>query len=167
MKNKNTIKKLAVFINLLLLAVIFTFSVVKEESCQQQTGFYLKLAPVDPRSIMQGDYMILNYEITDKALLNIRDNFINRGYINLKIDKNNIGQYVSVSQKPFNDENDKSKISVVFSFNGTDIDINVNSYMFQEGDSSLYSKAEYAQVILVKNKLRLKALTDKNFKPLH
>ena len=60
--------KIIVFINFLVLFIVFSFSVIQQENYQKQSGFYLKLAPVDPRSIIQGDYMELNYEICDRAL---------------------------------------------------------------------------------------------------
>lgn len=165
-KDKIFIKKILVAVNLLILAVAFGLSVIKQEKYIKQPVLYLKLAPVDPRSIMQGDYMVLNYEITDKALRDIRNGvFINKGYLNIKIDKNGVGEYTGISTAPVNDDN-KNMVSAYFTFNGMEIDININSYMFQEGDGEYYSKAEYAQVILVKNRLRLKKLTDKDFKVL-
>ena len=48
--------------------VITGFSARKEESYKKSENyFYLELTPVDPRSLLQGDYMTLNYDITDKA----------------------------------------------------------------------------------------------------
>ena len=86
---------------------------------------------------------------------------MSKGYINIEIDKNNIGRYISISEKP----QDKN-ISVYFTYNGLEIDININSFMFQEGERDIYSKAQYSEVIYTKNRLKLKRLLDKNFKKL-
>jgi len=44
------------------------------------------------------------------------------------------------------------------------MDIGVNSYLFQEGTGNRFQKAQYAEVIELKNgELRLKHLLDRNF----
>ena len=48
--------------------VITGFSAQKEESYKKlDSYFYLELRPVDPRSLLQGDYMTLNYDILDQT----------------------------------------------------------------------------------------------------
>ena len=50
--------------NLILVLAFFAFSVVQKETLiSKGTEVLLRLAPVDPRSLMQGDYMALNYQI--------------------------------------------------------------------------------------------------------
>ena len=64
----NSVKKILLIINIIILFVITGFSSMKEENYKKlDSYFYLELAPVDPRSILQGDYMTLNYDITDKV----------------------------------------------------------------------------------------------------
>ena len=49
--------------NLVLLLVYFNWSVYqKEQTLKEGQLVLLQLAPVDPRSLMQGDYMRLNYK---------------------------------------------------------------------------------------------------------
>mgnify|MGYP000272680232 FL=1 len=72
----NSIKKILLIINIVILFVVTGFSANKEESYKKlDSYFYLELAPVDPRSLLQGDYMTLNYDITDK----VRDFIYNNG----------------------------------------------------------------------------------------
>ena len=53
--------KVAVIMLVIILAVI-NFSIYsKEQHLKQGDTVYLKLAPVDPRSLMQGDYMALRF----------------------------------------------------------------------------------------------------------
>lgn len=70
------VKKILILLNILLMFSLTFMSAQKEESYKKREDyFYLRLSPVDPRSLMQGDYMILNYDITDRArsiLYNIR-----------------------------------------------------------------------------------------------
>ena len=46
------------------------------------------------------------------------------------------------------------------------MNINVNSYLFQEGTGDKYEDARYSKVVLVGDKLRLVDLRDKDFKEI-
>lgn len=74
------VKKILILLNILLMFSLTFMSAQKEESYKKREDyFYLRLSPVDPRSLMQGDYMILNYDITDRArsiLYNIRYDYV-------------------------------------------------------------------------------------------
>lgn len=48
---------------LLTLAIAAAVIVGKERVLRHGDVLYLRLAPVDPRSLMQGDYMALNFSI--------------------------------------------------------------------------------------------------------
>ena len=64
----NKMKKILIVVNIVLLFVITGFSAQKEESYKKlDSYFYLELRPVDPRSLLQGDYMTLNYDILDQT----------------------------------------------------------------------------------------------------
>lgn len=54
----NNVKKILLIVNIAMLFVITGFSAIKEEGYKKLDNyFYLELAPVDPRSLLQGDYM--------------------------------------------------------------------------------------------------------------
>lgn len=61
---------------------------------------YLKTTPVDPRDLLRGNYVNLNFEISrieDYSL----NHYFKKGYIILKTDENNIASYESFSaEKP-------------------------------------------------------------------
>lgn len=154
-------KKLLVVLNLILLIVVFGYSVIKEENNLKKNTFYIKTSPVDPRSLIQGDYMVLNYNITDSARIEAVN--IRKGYIRIKINDLKIAEFIRVDKEYMPPSN--NEISIQFQKNSSNIDIGVNSYLFQEGTGNKFQKAQYAEVIELKNgKLRLKFLLDKDFK---
>ena len=145
-------KKIFVVLNLLLLMLAFGYSVIKEERNLKQETFYIKTVPVDPRSLIQGDYMILNYDITESARKEARG--LRKGYIRVRINDLKVAEFVRVD----------NEISIQFHQNNSTMDIGVNSYLFQEGTGNRFQKAQYAEVIELKNgELRLKHLLDRNF----
>ncbi|WP_462425717.1 GDYXXLXY domain-containing protein [Fusobacterium varium] len=153
-------KKIFVVLNLLLLMIVFGYSVIKEEKNLKKATFYIKTVPVDPRSLIQGDYMVLNYDIAESARMEIGN--IRKGYIRIKINDLKIVEFIRIDEEYLPPSN--NEISIQFQKNGSNIDIGVNSYLFQEGTGNKFQKAQYAEVIELKNgKLRLKNLLDKDF----
>ncbi|MCI5724770.1 GDYXXLXY domain-containing protein [Fusobacterium sp.] len=151
---KTKMKTTLIIFNFILLLVLTSFSAFKEESYKKGDYFYLKLAPVDPRSLIQGDYMILNYEIVDElwARLNNTKNNMKVGYIVAKIDENKVAHFIDVVDKPFDDKN---LIFIKFKSNSYNIKINADSFLFQEGEAKTYENAKYSKVVIVNNVLRL------------
>lgn len=153
-------KKIFVVLNLLLLMIVFGYSVIKEEKNLKKATFYIKTVPVDPRSLIQGDYVVLNYDIAESARMEIGN--IRKGYIRIKINDLKIAEFIRIDEEYLPPSN--NEISIQFQKNGSNIDIGVNSYLFQEGTGNKFQKAQYAEVIELKNgKLRLKNLLDKDF----
>ncbi|PAU76134.1 GDYXXLXY domain-containing protein [Halomonas salipaludis] len=57
---------LVVVATLLILALVNWAIWAKERHLAEGEVVYLELAPVDPRSLMQGDYMALNFELANR-----------------------------------------------------------------------------------------------------
>lgn len=172
----NNIKKILLIINIVILFVVTGFSANKEEGYKKSNSyFYLELAPVDPRSLLQGDYMTLNYDITDKAqeiifngIYDSKDEnnkFLDmrKGYIVVSLDENKVAKFVKLSKEK---TDEKDLLFIAFKSDGFNVNINANSYLFQEGTGDKYENAHYSKVVLVDNKLRLIDLRDKDFKEI-
>ncbi len=98
---------------------------------------YLELAPVDPRSLMQGDYMLLRYKIQNDASMNVINK---RGYLVLDLDDRNVAQYARV----FRGEVLKPKERLIRYHQQTGrVVIAPDSFMFQEGHAEYYERAKY------------------------
>lgn len=184
----NKMKKVLLIINIILLFVITGFSAQKEESYRKlDSYFYLELRPVDPRSLLQGDYMTLNYDILDKTTEFIYQNKsyeyyeeekkeetkeekerkelagAKRAYIAIRLDGNKVARFVKLTKEK---TDEKDLLFIAYKSNGYSVNINANSYLFQEGTGDKYENAHYAKVVLVDNKLRLIDLRDKDFKEI-
>lgn len=131
--------------NLLLLLIYFNYSVMQKETILTDGQLILlRLAPVDPRSLMQGDYMDLNYEIS-----NIDDDFDEmnrqkRGFCVLTLDGNGVGKRVRLQKKhyPLN----KGEHLVEYHYTNWRISIGAESYFFEEGQAQKFEKAMYGGV---------------------
>lgn len=139
-------KKLAIiFSALLVLGILNYFIYHKEKILQSGDEIFLALVPVDPRSVLQGDYMQLGYAVENTAKNNVNNNLKERGYIVIGLNNKKIGQF-----KRFQDESpvkDNEKlIRYTFEKNrfSRPIQIQPNSFFFQEGQGAYFAKAKYA-----------------------
>lgn len=96
----------------------------------------LQLAPADPRSLMQGDYMRLAYALERERIeLDARS-----GAIILALDARRIGSFRRLGGAPGPGE---VAFRVVRKEAGNGVAIEPHSFLFQEGQADLYAQARY------------------------
>ncbi len=129
---------------------------------------YLELAPVDPRSLMQGDYMILNYAIATEIefIHDIdTDDLPRRGKLVLHLNDERIAQFSRIYQA----EEPLAGNEILFDYyvrNG-DIWLGAESFFFQEGQAEVYEAAEYAELrVTAAGESVLVGLRGEQLKPL-
>ena len=84
--------KIVLAANLILVLAFFAFSVIQKETLiAKGTEVLLRLAPVDPRSLMQGDYMALDYEITREISYKSKS-----GYVVVKLGSDRVAKFVRI-----------------------------------------------------------------------
>lgn len=128
-----------IVLNLIGLLLYYNFSIKqKEDIIQDGQLVLLHLAPVDPRSLMQGDYMRLNYEIGMDMNL---DNIPKRGYFVVKLDSNQVGRSVRVQAD--NTDLQTGEYFIEYNRSHWNLQIGAESYFFEEGTGSRFENAVY------------------------
>jgi uncharacterized membrane-anchored protein len=141
-------KWLIIVLNLILLLVYFNYSVIKkEELLKGGQLILLKLAPVDPRSLMQGDYMRLRYEISENI---DSDNMPKRGYCVVRINSFGVAEKVRFQENVTPFVAGEYLINYTLS-NRWNVNIGAESFFFQEGHAKKYEQAKYGGVKIDKN----------------
>ena len=148
---------------LLVILAVMNFSIVsKEQHLKQGDTVYLKLAPVDPRSLMQGDYMALRFDAADqlygalqsssnKTLKSTHD-----GQIVVSLDDNKVGTFQRIFQGKSLQENERR---LNYRVRGDNIKFATNAFFFEEGTAELYEKARYGEFkVSEKGELLLNAM---------
>jgi uncharacterized membrane-anchored protein len=132
-----------ILINLIILLGLFNNSILqKEELLTDGQLVLLELAPVDPRSLMQGDYMRLRYAISD----NINsDSISKRGFCVVKLEENGIAKKVRIQENKTPINNNEFLIEYT-SKKWRNINIGAESYFFQEGEADKYENAKYGGI---------------------
>ena len=114
----------------------------KETLLKNGQPILLKLAPVDPRSLMQGDYMTLRYDISNTVNA---EKIPKRGYCVVKLDPQGVAQRVRFQK----DATPLKAGEYLIKYSSPDdwrINIGAESFFFQEGQAEKYNKAAYGGI---------------------
>jgi uncharacterized membrane-anchored protein len=93
---------------------------------------------VDPRSLMQGDYMRLRYKIANDIRT---DSISKRGYYVVNLSADSIARLIRLQPKSL----PLSPDEIVIRYNASDwtTSIGAESFFFQEGEADKYAEAKY------------------------
>jgi uncharacterized membrane-anchored protein len=116
----------------------------KELLLREGRVVFLRLAPRDPRSLMQGDYMALNYDIANKAQQAGASGFGRKGQLVVKLDAKGIADFVRIhTGRPL--AAGEQLIPYKLRKWGR-VDVGPDAYFFQEGHAKLYERAKYGEL---------------------
>ncbi|MEQ1696100.1 MAG: GDYXXLXY domain-containing protein [Hyphomicrobiaceae bacterium] len=126
----------------------------------------LALAPVDPRSLMQGDYMTLRFALANDARLDLNKAGLPEQTIIAKLDANNIATFDRLAtQGPALGPGEV--LIALTKKSGTWI-VGTDAYHFKEGDSQKFQSAAYGDFRFAPNGHPiLTGLISKDLKPLN
>ncbi len=156
---------------LIIILMVVNWSIYKKEMHLKNGKIvYLKIAPVDPRSLMQGDYMALRFELANKIYAKLREedkfNTIPRssngqdGLVVVSLDDKKVASLVSLSK---NHPLKKNELLLQYRVRKRVVKFATNAFFFQEGTASKYEKAKYGEFrVNEKGELLLIAMADEN-----
>jgi uncharacterized membrane-anchored protein len=135
-------KAVALLAGLAILAFV-NFGIYQRE--QLLTGgrvVLLKLSPVDPRSLMQGDYMRLNFEVADQAFPFQSRKALDDGHVVVALDRRNVGHFRRLADaRPLA----PGEIALRYRVRAGQPNFATNAYFFEEGQAKAYERAAYGE----------------------
>jgi uncharacterized membrane-anchored protein len=160
---------------LVIILLLVNWSIYqKEEHLANGNTAYLELAPVDPRSLMQGDYMALRFQLSRKVSNALPKNEKSRswrhnidasdGYVIVKLDEKNIASYKALYTDQTLADNE---ILMRYRVRNGTVKFATNAFFFQEGHAKHYEPARYGQFrVDSSGELLLVAMYDKELNRL-
>lgn len=151
---------------LLMLAAVNWAIWAKERHLGEGEVVYLELAPVDPRSLIQGDYLALNFALANQihsALFQESDpqngpQQASNGYVVVRLDQQHIAHF-----QRFDDSRDlaDNERRLRYRLRHGQVRFATDAFFFQEGHAERYEPARYGQLRLnAKGELLLAAMYD-------
>jgi uncharacterized membrane-anchored protein len=141
-------RKAVIFGGLAFVLLVFAvLTVQKEVLLSNGRTVLLELAPRDPRSLMQGDYMALDYAISRDRGWNVhkpRD-----GHLVLRLDEKGVGQFVRFHEPgttllP-------GEFLLRYRLRDGQVRLGAEAFYFQEGQAEHYAKARYGELRVSSN----------------
>ena len=136
-------KKLWVFAALILILLLVNFSIYqKEQHLAHGRTVCLRLAPVDPRSLMQGDYMRLRFALANTLRAQLNDKNVRNadGKILVHVDTNCTATFAALYH---GQARAPDQMLLSYRIRNGRIKIATNAFFFQEGTGTLYEEAAY------------------------
>jgi uncharacterized membrane-anchored protein len=141
-------RKLAVWLVGISILVAVNYAIwQKEQLLTHGKTVILALAPVDPRSLMQGDYMRLRFQAEQdmqRYLPYKKDSSVADGYVIVSLNEQHIGEVQGVA----------SELPVTLAVNqwplryrirAGELRFATNAFFFQEGHADDYAQARYGE----------------------
>lgn len=158
-----------------ILALVANAVVQKERHLESGKVVILELAPVDPRSLMQGDYMALRFKIANDALpalpkAETKPGVRHAGLANAdgrivaELDTQSVARYRRLDDGTPLAANE---ILLRYRVREGQMKFATNAYFFQEGSAKRYEVARFGEFRIVPSgDMLLTQMRDKDLKPL-
>lgn len=125
----------------LILAVVGWQIAAKERTLADGTLVLLELAPVDPRSLMQGDYMILRYALSrDMLRSEWGGDPPDDGAVVIRLDEHGVAHGVRVDDGALLEP---GLMRLRYRVRRGRVRLGAESYFFEEGTAAIYEAARY------------------------
>ncbi len=136
---------------LLVILIAVNWSVYQQEKILAEgKKVLLKLRVVDPRSLMQGDYMALDFELAEQIRQVLKKQNTSKtyslstqdAYVVVHLDENNVAEFVRLDNgQPLADD----ELRLFFRVRNGEINFATNAFFFEEGTASMYESATLAE----------------------
>lgn len=137
-----TIRSTILWIAALIILGMVNVGVFQKEQLRTNGELlYMELAPVDPRSLIQGDYMALDYALLRELA---EDELPNRGQILIDFDEQRVATGGALYEA--NQQQTPNQLLINYRSDGWQMRIGAENYFFQEGKAELFEEAEYAEL---------------------
>ena len=137
-------KAIALVAGLVILAFVNVGIAGRERLVTEGRVVLLRLSPVDPRSLMQGDYMRLNFEAADQAFPRGggRTRDLADGRIVVATDRHGIATFRRFADsRPLG----PGEVALRYRIRAGEPNFATNAFFFEEGQARAYERAAYGE----------------------
>lgn len=123
----------------------------REQLLQHGRFVLLELAPVDPRSLMQGDYMALRFQVANQAFPNFQwgtrrstdeaKATVPDGALVVSLDQHQVAHFQRIAKS--GEALAPNELLMRYRIRNSQIKFATNAFFFEEGQANVYDKARY------------------------
>lgn len=143
----------AIVLSVLTIGLVVGASWQKQQVLAHGQAVLLPLAPVDPRSLMQGDYMVLRYALEQEmdleaAIDDPAADIPRHGRLVIRLDEHGVGHFVGIDDGR---ELGEGELRIEYRLRdgwGGRVRIGAESFLFEEGSGELYVNARFGELMV-------------------
>lgn len=140
---------MVITLSVLLALLMVNWQIIgKEQTLAEGHTVLLELAPVDPRSLMQGDYMALRYSLAAQAARLLDEDAANSGHLVISTDENQVASLVGVYD---GGQLESNQLLLHYRRRGHQLRLASDAFFFQEGHWQRYQSARYGELRVAEN----------------
>jgi uncharacterized membrane-anchored protein len=142
LSNKTRLVVLAVTVTTIL--GVINFEIMKKEAIiENGSTVLLRIAPRDPRSLLQGDYMALRYAMAGTVAGKAKDANMTDGLIVAELAESGEASFVAIYDgQPLND----TQHLLRFRRRGESVRLASDAFFFEEGQWEIYQRARFGEL---------------------
>jgi uncharacterized membrane-anchored protein len=154
-------KAIAVLAGIVMLAFVNWNILGREQLLETGQVVLLELAPVDPRSLMQGDYMALRYKLADEVFGRRPGKQAADGRIVVKLGERGVASFV---RRDAGEPLAQGEALLRYRVREGRVKFATNAYFFQEGTAGAYARARFGEFrVSPEGEMLLTHLVDEKF----
>ena len=135
-------KAIALIAGVLILLFVNYGIMQREQLLTEGRIVLLELSPVDPRSMMQGDYMRLNFAAADQAFPRWQEQRRADGHLVVAVDQRGVGQFRRFADgKPLA----PNEVALRYRIRNGRANFATNGYFFEEGQAKAFETARFGE----------------------
>lgn len=142
-------RKLIVVVTGVIILMVVNMTIYgREQTLSHGHVVLLELAPVDPRSLMQGDYMALRFKVGRDAIAAEDDRKNEDGSLVVTLDSRSVGTFARLA-----DDGPLAANEILLRYrvrNGL-VKFATNAFFFEEGSAKQYQAAKYGEFRVADN----------------
>lgn len=151
MRNNRKRSRWIIVLTTVVVLVVVNWAIwQKERHLAEGEVVYLELAPVDPRSLMQGDYMALNFALSDQIRSALHQSErdedslqARNGYVVVRLDEQRIAHFQRLDDgSSLRDDERRLR----YRLRNGQVRFTTDAFFFQEGHGERYEPARYGQL---------------------
>jgi uncharacterized membrane-anchored protein len=136
-------RRILLLITFLLILCAVNYTIYQRELLlNEDRVVLLELVPVDPRSLMQGDYMALRFKVANQAFNQGTQELSEDGHLVLSLDERNVASFnrFADSSALADDE-----LLLRYRMRNGQAKFSTNAFFFQEGHADGYQSARFGE----------------------
>lgn len=135
-------RKAVVFASAMLILLLVNYGIYgRERLLTEGRVVLLELSPVDPRSLVQGDYMRLNFAVADQAFPGGRTQLAD-GHLVVALDSRGVGQFRRLADTSPLAPNE---VALRYRVRSGQANFATNAFFFEEGQAKAFENARFGE----------------------